>query len=99
MVKLPQYSWYGDFPIILEIPSTFQLEASIKGIAKNKEQKVKVYKLEANKLRELLDAYPEWKKFVIARAVNRRAYFMTIRDDFRNCHLLTQKTKVEKLTL
>lgn len=50
---------------------------------------MKVYKLGAKKLIELCDTYPEWKKFVIQRAVNRRAYFMTIRDDFRNCFVLS----------
>lgn len=50
---------------------------------------MKVYKLGAKKLIELCDAYPEWKKVVIQRAVNRRAYFMTIRDDFRNCFVLS----------
>ena len=56
-----------------------------------------MYKLDAKKLVELCDAYPEWKKVVIQRAVNRRAYFMTIRDDFRNCFVLSQKVSFAKL--
>ena len=90
MLRLPQYSWYGDFPILLQIASNFQLEAHIQGKkVLGRDPHVKVYKLGAKKLIELCDAYPEWKKVVIQRAVNRRAYFMTIRDDFRNCFVLS----------
>ena len=70
VVTLPTRSWYGDFQILLNIESTFQIEAGY--AKKSKTNKVagvlQIYKLNGETLLDLAAEYPIYRRFLILRA-------------------------------
>ena len=93
IVRLSEGSWYGDFQILTEHASSFQLEAgspakysNLRGILKDdelrKESKksnfVHVFTLKGTLLRELVDDFPEMIQFLQLRATMRRTHFLMI---------------------
>lgn len=75
LVRLHEQSWYGDFPILLDISSSFQLEAG-KPPAQSKNASsgdtnskyVQVLKLNAETFKKILSSYPETRRNLLLRA-------------------------------
>jgi len=66
---LPERSWYGDFQILLEVQSTFQLEAANYSSKRNKSSKedksrrafIRTFSLAGHKFVELSNSYPSYR--------------------------------------
>ena len=90
IVRLPESSWYGDFSILLDIESNFELEAADSAemsdynpadsfLLKEQDHRkdkfkkfVHIFSLKAAKLLEFGDEYPQYRRFLMLRAANRR---------------------------
>ena len=90
IVRLPESSWYGDFSILVDCESQFELEAAetveMSGLVENyagdafeqdhRKDKFKkfvhIFSLKAAKLLEFGDEYPQYRRFLMLRAANRR---------------------------
>ena len=90
IVRLPECSWYGDFSILLDIESNFELEAADSAemsdynpadsfLLKEQDHRkdkfkkfVHIFSLKAAKLLEFGDEYPQYRRFLMLRAANRR---------------------------
>lgn len=79
IVNLPTCSWYGDFQIMLDIKTTFELYASTEkpkdegGFFGNNNKnsspdKILTYTLDADTLIELCKQYPVFRRFLLLRA-------------------------------
>ena len=77
-VTLPKGSWYGDYQILLNITTNWDVEA---GLDSKKSQgslpinMMQVYELPAQEFRDVCDNYPDLRKFILVRSMVRRAYF------------------------
>lgn len=95
VVKLPQRSWYGDFQILFNIESSFQLEAG--EAKKSKENKIdgvlQLYKLNGETLIDLVANYPQYRQFLILRAAQRRSQFLKTFDEMQQTFELTRKSR------
>jgi len=74
-LKLKERSWFGDFQVLMQVNSTWNLIAM-----KNKKQiandpLVKIMHIEAGLFRRYVDEYPDFRRFLILRSTVRRAYF------------------------
>ena len=105
VVRLPRRSWYGEFQILLNLDSSFQLEA---GEVSRKHQKrtgffedilIKVYLLPANVLLKLCDEYPQFRRFLLLRATMRRTHFLKVFQELRHTKELVVKRENDKQRL
>lgn len=88
VVTLLEQSWYGDFQILLQMQSTFQLEAFI---ANKKEDShfIQVYTYNAKEMINLSLNYPSFRRFLVLRAAQRRAHFL------KTLHEIQQAAELE----
>ena len=54
------------------------------------------FKLRRQIFLEICDEYPQWKRALINRAISRRAYFQTVKDDARKVNELILKIRREE---
>ena len=102
VVQLPAQSWYGDFQIILNMKSTFELSSGVpmrrtKRMKKQKDFKTQIFTIGADKFRELLDEDAEFKRCVTLRATKRRAHFLSILKEIESYCELSMKYGYEDL--
>ena len=100
-INLPRYSWYGDFQILLNLNSTFQMEAagcnrSNNGKTKDeaynaKHNYVQVYRLSAKFLHNICQQYPNFKRFLLLRATERRSRFHKVFEEQIQTNSLLEK--------
>ena len=84
IVNLPVCSWYGDFQILLDLESSFQLEAgSSKKNSSYGANIVQVYKLKGDTLLELAQDYPLFRRFLVVRATRRRSQFLQVFEEMK----------------
>ena len=75
IVKLPEKSWYGDFQILLDVDSTFQLEADNKPKSKIKDM-TQIHLLKAETLIKICKDHIQFRRFLVLRATMRRSMFI-----------------------
>lgn len=85
VVNLPRKSWYGDYQILLDMNSTFEVVADkVHNLKKNPDAKkvhddlpgmTQVYLIDGECLLNLLDEQPEFKQVVLLRSMRRRSHF------------------------
>ena len=82
---LPKGSWYGDYQILLNITSNWDIEAGLdmKGKASNSlpTDMMQVYELPAEEFMDLMNQYIDYRRFILVRSLVRRAYFKKAFDD------------------
>ena len=93
VVRLPAKSWYGDAQILLNLVSSFQLEAGEINRKPNDKQGnvesyIHCYKLNGRTLTNICKEYPVFERFLIVRATQRRTYFFKIFDELRQINEL-----------
>ena len=89
VVTLKIGGWFGDYQIMLDLPSTWDLEAGSDKEFKNKHKinfmppdHIMVYKIEADRFKRIIDQHPAMRSMVVTRSLFRRAYFMkTFKDN------------------
>ena len=79
VVTLKKGSWFGDYQIMLDMPSYWDLVGGADNERSNKKKPVglpldniMVYKLEASFLRNILNEYPTFRSFIVNRSVLRK---------------------------
>jgi len=71
-LRLTERSWYGDFEVLLDQNSTFNLQA---GVNKDSENPlVKIMSIDSTRFRRYADEYPSFRRFILLRSSVRRAY-------------------------
>lgn len=93
LVKLVKRSWFGDFQIFSDLPTTLQLEAA--GKIDKKEDIVYLYTIDSDKLLELTRPYPAFRSHLTVRATQRRSYFLSVLDEVRQQLELQRKLITE----
>ena len=88
VTTLKKGSWFGDYQIMVNVESSWDLEAGgdhefdkskkPKGVAPDH---ILVYTIRAERLRKILNRDPVFRSFVITRSVTRRAYFTKLMED------------------
>ena len=70
IARLPECSWFGDYQILLDLESTFEMEAGklSKQDRENGANFIQIYKLKANVLIDLSGKYPQFRRFLLLRA-------------------------------
>lgn len=93
IAKLPECSWFGDFQILLDLKSSFQLEAGkvSKKMLTEGSKFVQVYKVRAKTLIDLCMDYPLFRRFLLLRATQRRSHFLKNLNELRNIKELKRK--------
>jgi len=72
-IRLCERSWYGDYQVMFDCPSTFNM---IAGRTNNSDIKlVKIMSIEKSFFIRYADEYPNFRRFIIRRACVRRANF------------------------
>ena len=95
VVKLREGSWYGDFHILTSLKSSWEIRA-LKGGKDASNQptgKVQVFELEALKFLEIVNHYPEFRRFILLRSSLRRMHWLKVFDE--NCHQWLLNRKIE----
>ena len=84
IVNLPVRSWFGDYQIMLNLESSFQLEAG-KSHKNSHYGKyiVQVYKINAEALLDIAQEYPLFRRFLLMRATKRRSHFIHILEEMK----------------
>lgn len=72
-IKLGERSWFGDFQVLMQVNSTWNLIARKKDV--KDDPLVKIMHIEAGLFRRYVDEYPDFRRFLILRSTVRRAYF------------------------
>ena len=99
-VTLRQGSWFGDYHILTSIKSNFELRASKAAkshsgstgrIGKNK---VQIFQLNAEKFKEIVNHYPDFRRFLLLRANLRRTHWLKVYEE--NRHQWLTKKKIEE---
>lgn len=98
VVTLKKGSWFGDYQIMLNTRSTWDLEAGddseFNGRKRPKampSNHVMVYSITAEKLKKILDKYPTFRSHVVTRSVLRRSHYRKMMNENINILLLNQK--------
>ena len=86
IVSLLESSWYGDFQILLDVESSFQLVAADYNHKDNPQFKgfVHILSLKRTKLVKLCKMNPDWNDFLVIRASHRRSWFMQVLEELQN---------------
>ena len=100
-VKLKKGSWFGDYQILTNTPSEWDLIAGgdhefniskrPKGMARDH---ILCYDIASEHLLEILDRYPEFRSFMLTRALVRRYYFNKVKAD--NLQVILFRRKQEQ---
>lgn len=93
IARLFDHSWFGDYQILLEVESTFELEAG-KVSRQNLEEGtnfIQVYKINGSILNEISHKYPEFRRFLLLRASQRRSHFLKNFEELKNIKELKRK--------
>ena len=92
VVTLSSGSWFGDYQILLKISSFWEVEVGrsandeqVRGLATYQSQ---LLEIDADKFRELIDQYPQFRSVVVTRANYRRTYWQKIYEENRQEVLL-----------
>lgn len=80
VVELGKHSWFGDINILLNVSNFFELRAERPADHKtqNFSNLIQVYKFSRQRLLHMCQKHPHFKKFLVARAIQRRAYWFTV---------------------
>lgn len=71
-MKLIERSWYGEYQVLLNAESTFNMQA---GVNKSSDiPLVKIMSIDAVRFRRYADEYPTFRRFMLLRCSVRRAY-------------------------
>lgn len=91
-------AWFGDYQILLNIPSNWELEAGsdadyskkhrISGLPPNT---ILTYTLDKERFLKIVNQYPKIRSFIVTRALVRRAHFTKVFDDNLQVVLLRMK--------
>jgi len=73
-IRIPERSWFGDYQVLMDVPSTWCMVAGKKKGAENSNM-IKVMNIDAEIFRGYINEYPDFRRFVILRSTVRRAYF------------------------
>ena len=83
VMTLKKGSWFGDYNIMLNLPSNWDLVGGGDNERSNKKKpiglpldNIMVYTLEASFLRDILNEYPTFRAFIVNRSVLRKQYFL-----------------------
>ena len=97
-VTLPKGSWFGDYQILLNLTTNWDIEAGINSSKRGQNNlpadMMQVYELPADDFRNISDQYPEIRKFILIRSLVRRAYFKKAFDDNMQ-EILIKRKQVE----
>lgn len=102
VVKLKEGSWFGDYQILLNVKSSFDLEAHEEKKSSKKRVhiippgKVQVFELDAEKFLKIINRYPEYRRKVLMRANLRRCHFMKVFRENKHIYLLQRKIQEAK---
>ena len=96
LVKLREGSWYGDYQIMLNVKSTWELEATKEPkhndhFAKIPAGKMHVFTLEDKKFMKIINKYPVFRRFMLMRSKMRRCHFRKVYEENRHIYILNQK--------
>ena len=80
---------------MLNIESTFQIEAGSPDKHGKHELRdfVQVYKIKAERLLQIIDYYPAFRRFMLLRATQRRSHFLKVFEELRQNQELNIKRK------
>ena len=94
VVTLKKGSWYGDYQILLNVKSSWILEAT--RAPKHTHlpvNMIQVFLLSANRFRKYIDYYPEFRRWLLVRSNIRRAYWIKVYEENRHVFLLQDKIR------
>lgn len=98
VATLKKGSWFGDYQIMVGVPSTWDLIAGgdheFDNTKKPKgmpSEHILVYTIKRDTLRRVLDRYPAFRSFVITRALTRRTYFTKMHEENMQAVLFRKK--------
>ena len=98
--KLPEKSWFGDYNVFLSLKATFRLQA-YKPIRKKNETdgaddgRVHMLTIKGDDFMEIINRYPEMRKFLLVRSVARRAHFRKMKQETKNIYEILMKEKMQ----
>ena len=100
-MKLKKGSWFGDYQILTNTPSEWDLiaggdhEFNISKRPKGMEREtILCYEIATEVLLDILDRYPEFRSFMLTRSLVRRSYFNKIKAD--NLQVILFRRKQEQ---
>ena len=104
IVRLREGSWYGDFQVLMDCDSSFELEAHkpidvLSKLTKSEDAHsfIQVFKLKAESLVELASEDLTFRRFLILRATQRRAHFQKVFEETRHYNEINRKRQISKL--
>ena len=93
VVRLKKGAWFGDYQILLDVKSSWEMEAygNIK-IKKHNHNippgKIQVFKLDKNIFLDAVNRYPDFREWLLMRANLRRCHWMKVFDENKHIFLL-----------
>lgn len=102
VVKLQEGAWFGDYQIMVNMKSTWELVASQGSKEKSGSTgrigkgKVQVFELDKHKFTEIYNMYPEYRRFIFLRANLRRTHWLKVFEENRHHWLLEKKVEEQK---
>ena len=89
IVKLKEGSWFGDYQIMLNVRTMFELEAfRAPKKAKIQTGKIHVFKLNDERFMKIINRYPEFRRWMLMRAKLRRCHFKKVFEENRHIYIL-----------
>ena len=93
VVKFSSGAWFGDYQLLLNISSVWDLEAS--AAPKNSTVghtippgKIQVFEVEHEKFLQICNRFPTYRRWLLGRANIRRCHFMKVFEENRHIYLL-----------
>ena len=87
VVTIPPGGWFGDYQILLNLRSSWDLEAGQKNknekISGISDQQIQVFKLADTKFRKICDEYPDIRAHILTRSQLRRQFFLKVFNENR----------------
>lgn len=102
IVKFKEGSWFGDYQIMLNVRSSWDLQATRE--PKEKSQVVanippglvQVFSLEKHKFMKIVHRYPSMRRWLRMRANLRRSHFKKVFEENRHIYLLNEKKMLQE---
>ena len=100
--KLPEKSWFGDYNIFLSLKATFRLQAykpvrNKQAVTKEIDDgRVHMLTIKGEDFMEIINRYPEMRKFLLVRSVARRAHFRKMKQETKNIYQILNKEKMQE---
>ena len=102
VVTLRPGAWFGDYQIMVNVKSSWELQAS-KGsqgqgvVGRISSEKVQVFELAKDRAEVIYNLYPEYRRFHFLRASLRRTHWLKVFEENRHQWLLQKKIEEQKL--